>query len=219
MSAPEQVENIIVQAGAGACGKAVQLALKRLLDIVAAACALVVLAPLCAAIALAIWVSSGRPVLYPWRVLGRGGRPFTGYKFRTMVPEADRLKASLAAANEMNGPVFKMKADPRVTPIGRWLRRFSLDEIPQLWSVLKGDMSLVGPRPVFPAEWARFEPWQRRKLSVTPGCMCLWHARGKPHDFEQWIRMDLEYIDRWSLWLDLKILARTAAFILSGKNC
>lgn len=220
MSARETAETMIAAAGARApASKPCQLALKRLLDVAASAAGLLALAPLMAAIALAIWLSSGRPVLYPWRVIGRGGRPFTGYKFRTMVRDADRLKPALAASNEMNGPVFKMRADPRVTPLGRLLRRFSLDEIPQLWSVLKGDMSLVGPRPVFPGEWAQFEPWQRRKLIIKPGCMCLWHARGKPHDFRQWIRMDLEYVDTFSLWLDLKILLRTAVFILSGRNC
>jgi len=219
MSARESAEPLVAGAVEAAPSKTCQLALKRLLDVAVAATALVVLAPLAAAIALAILLTSGPPVFYSWRVVGRGGRPFTGYKFRTMVRDADRLKPALGASNEMNGPVFKMRADPRVTPLGRLLRRFSLDEIPQLWSVLKGDMSLVGPRPVFPGEWAQFEPWQRRKLSVTPGCMCLWHARGKPHDFQQWIRMDLEYVDTFSLWLDLKILLRTAAFILSGRNC
>jgi lipopolysaccharide/colanic/teichoic acid biosynthesis glycosyltransferase len=119
----------------------------------------------------------------------------------------------------MTGPVFKMSRDPRVTAVGRVIRRFSVDEFPQLWSVLRGDMSLVGPRPVAPQEWGLFEDWQRRKLSVTPGMICLWHVNGKPKDFEQWVRMDLEYIDKRSLWLDIKILLRGVGYILRGESC
>src|SRR5207244_11951927 len=141
----------------------------------------------------------------------RRGRFFTGYKFRTMVPNAETLQADLAHRNEMRGPVFKMRDDPRVTRVGRILRRYSLDELPQLWSVLKGDMSLVGPRPPLQTEWARFSEWQRRKLSVTPGITCLWQIRGRNTicDFDEWVRLDIEYIEKWSLWLDLQILART----------
>ncbi len=193
--------------------------LKRALDVAAALAGLVLLAPLFALVAAAIKLSSPGPVFYRWEVVGSLGRRFTGYKFRSMVKEADRLKAALLAANERQGPVFKMRNDPRVTPLGRWLRRFSIDEFPQLWSVLKGDMSLVGPRPVGPGEWAQFEPWQRRKLTVKPGAICLWHVAGQPPAFEDWIRLDLEYIDRWSLGLDLKILLRGVLYILRGRNC
>jgi lipopolysaccharide/colanic/teichoic acid biosynthesis glycosyltransferase len=150
---------------------------------------------------------------------GKNGRVLRGYKFRSMIDGADKLKQDLLPYNEMSGPVFKMRNDPRATSVGRILRKFSLDELPQLWSVLKGDMSLVGPRPVMLYEWEHFEDWQRRKLSVTPGMICLWHVTGKPQDFEQWIRVDLEYIDNWSLWLDFKILLKTIPYMLLGKSC
>lgn len=194
--------------------------IKRLVDIVVSAVLLVLLSPLFLIIALAVRLSSPGSVLYEWKVLGRNNRKFVGYKFRTMVDNADNLKASLMAYNEMTGPVFKMRNDPRITPLGRWLRKFSLDELPQFWSVLRGDMSLVGPRPVFRAEYERFEFWQMRKLSVRPGITCLWQANGrnKIADVSKWIRMDLEYIDNWSLWLDFKILAKTVFVVLRGSG-
>lgn len=195
-----------------------QLRLKRLLDTIVSATSLILLSPFLGLIALAIKFTSPGPVLYPWCVIGRDGRPFVGYKFRTMVPNADELKERLLDKNEMIGPVFKLRNDPRVTPVGRILRKFSVDELPQLWSVLKGDMSLVGPRPVGPQEWEHFEDWQRRKLNVTPGMICLWHLRGKPKEFKEWIKLDLEYIDNWSLWLDIKLLVGAAWYVLSGSN-
>jgi lipopolysaccharide/colanic/teichoic acid biosynthesis glycosyltransferase len=192
---------------------------KRWFDIVVAAALLVVLSPLLLLIALAIRLTSGAPVLYEWRVVGQGGRPFIGYKFRTMVVDADRRKHELLNRNEMSGgPVFKLKDDPRVTPIGKILRKYSLDELPQLWSVLKGDMSLVGPRPPLVSEYAQFEEWQKRKLAVKPGMTCLWQVRGKPNDWNEWLRLDFEYIDHWSFWLDLKILFQTAWLVITGKN-
>lgn len=198
----------------------IQLGLKRAFDIVGAVVGLLLLAPLLLAIGIMIWVDAGPPILYAWRVVGRRGRPFTGYKFRTMVPEADRVYASLRHRNLMKGPVFKMKDDPRVTRVGRWLRRYSLDELPQLWSVLLGDMSLVGPRPPLRREWEEFEPWQRQKLAVTPGITCLWQVSGRAEidDFRRWALLDLEYIERWSLWLDLKILWRTIGAVLSRRG-
>ena len=195
-----------------------QIQLKRSLDIAISLASLILLFPLFVSIALAIKLTSSGSVLYRWYVLGRDGRPFTGYKFRTMVPNADEVKTHLLDKNEMTGPVFKIKNDPRVTWVGQILRRFSLDELPQLWSVLKGDMSLIGPRPVAHHEWRCFEDWQRRKLSVTPGMICLWHIRGKPKDFNEWIRLDLEYIDNWSIWLDIKLLFGAVLYMLSGKN-
>jgi lipopolysaccharide/colanic/teichoic acid biosynthesis glycosyltransferase len=193
-----------------------QLVLKRLFDIAVGGLLFLLLLPILALIGLTVWVTSGRPVLYAWQVVGQGGRPFTGYKFRTMVKDADKLKAQLLAHNEMIGPVFKMADDPRVTPVGRVLRKFSLDELPQLWSVLKGDMSLVGPRPPLQSEWVAFEDWQRRKLSVKPGITCLWQVKGRSDitDFDEWVKLDLEYIDTWSLWLDLKILLLTIPAVL-----
>jgi len=195
-----------------------QRSFKRLMDLLISACSLVILSPFLAILAVIIKLTSPGPVLYEWKVIGKDGRRFTGYKFRTMVVNADELKKELGQYNERGGPTFKMKNDPRVTPVGRLLRKFSLDELPQLWSVLKGDMSLVGPRPVGPEEWEHFEDWQRRKLSVTPGMICLWHVRGQPKEFNEWIKLDLEYIDNWSPWLDIKLIFSAAWYILSGRN-
>jgi lipopolysaccharide/colanic/teichoic acid biosynthesis glycosyltransferase len=193
-------------------------AAKRLLDVAIAGAGLIGLAPVFALVAVLVKGSSPGPVLYRWRVVGEGGRPFIGYKFRTMYEDADRRKAELLAHNEMSGPVFKMADDPRITPLGRWLRRYSLDELPQLWSVLKGDMSLVGPRPPLETEYARFAPWQRRKLAVRPGITCLWQVNGRSEitDFDEWVRLDLEYIAQRSLWLDLRLLLRTVWVVLRG---
>lgn len=194
--------------------------LKRLIDIVVSAALLVLISPLLLLIAILIRLTSEGPIFYPWKVLGHRARPFLGYKFRTMVPNADELKAEMLAQNEMTGPVFKIRNDPRVTPIGRFLRKYSLDELPQLWSVLRGDMSLVGPRPPSPTEFAAFEPWQRGKLAVTPGITCLWQVMGRSEisDFDEWARLDLEYIENWSLWLDLKILLKTVPAVLRGRG-
>jgi lipopolysaccharide/colanic/teichoic acid biosynthesis glycosyltransferase len=193
--------------------------LKRALDLVVAALGLLLLSPLFLVVATAVKLTSPGPVFYRWEVVGRLGRRFIGYKFRSMVNNADSLKESLLRSNLRNGPVFKMQNDPRVTAVGRLLRRFSIDELPQLWSVLKGDMTLVGPRPVGPLEWARFEPWHRRKLSVTPGAICLWHVAGQPPEFADWIRLDLDYIDHWSFTQDLTILARGVGYVVQGRNC
>ncbi|HEY0257856.1 MAG TPA: sugar transferase, partial [Candidatus Methylacidiphilales bacterium] len=144
---------------------------------------------------------------------------FRMYKFRTMVTNAEQARAELEDRNEMTGPVFKVKDDPRVTPLGYWLRRLSLDELPQLWNVIRGEMSLVGPRPLPVYETANFgDITQRRRMSMRPGLTCLWQVRGrnKITDFRDWVRLDLEYIDNWSLWLDLKILARTVPVVFFG---
>ena len=192
--------------------------IKRGLDILGASIGLLILSPLFLLVAILIKLSSPGPIFYSWNVIGRGGKPFRGYKFRTMVKNADELKAQLLEHNEMIGPVFKMKNDPRVTRLGRCLRKFSIDELPQLWSVLKGEMSLVGPRPAGPHEWEKYEPWQRRKLSVTPGITCLWQisGRNKINYFDDWVKRDLEYIDNWSLWLDFKILLKTVVVVFRG---
>jgi len=195
------------------------LFLKRLMDIVVSSVLLVLLAPLFAAIAVAIKITTPRmSVFYPWRVVGQNGVEFTGYKFTTMVEDADELKSNLMALNEMTGPVFKIRHDPRVTALGRFLRKYSLNELPQLWSVLKGDMSLVGPRPAGPHELVRYELWHKRKLCVQSGVTCLWQVRGRNaiNKFDDWVRMDLEYIDNWSLWLDLNIIVRTAWVVVRG---
>ena len=193
---------------------------KRAVDVVVAGFFLIILSPLFAIIALAIKLTSHGSIFYRWRVVGLSGRPFTSYKFRTMVQGADKLKARLITDNEMQGPVFKMKHDPRVTPIGRLLRKYSLDELPQLWSVIKGYMSLVGPRPPLQSEWEQFEPWQRLKLSVKPGITCLWQISGRNEiqDFNEWVLLDLKYIDNWSLRLDFQILVKTIPAVLRGSG-
>ncbi len=197
-----------------------QLILKRLIDIVVSFIALVMLSPLVLLVALGILITDGRPVLYQWNVIGLDRRAIKSWKFRTMVRNADRLKDSLAGKNEMSGPVFKIKDDPRILPFGRLLRKWSIDELPQLFSVLKGDLSLVGPRPAGPHELERYESWQRRKLCIKSGLTCLWQVNGrnKIDSFDEWVKLDLEYIDSWSIWLDLKILLKTIPAVLSGKG-
>jgi lipopolysaccharide/colanic/teichoic acid biosynthesis glycosyltransferase len=191
---------------------------KRAMDIFMSSFGFLFLFPIFVAIAALVKSTSKGPIFYNWDVIGRGGRPFRGYKFRTMVVNADELKKQLLAQNEMIGPVFKIRDDPRITPIGRYLRKYSLDELPQLWSILKGDMSLIGPRPAGPHEWEKYLPWQRAKLSVTPGLSCLWQVNGrnKISCFDDWVRLDLEYIDNWSLWLDFKIILKSVYAVLQG---
>ena len=195
-----------------------QLVCKRLIDVVGATIGLAILGPLVMLpVAIIIKLTSPGPILFGQKRSGLHGRLFTMYKFRSMVNNAEMLRAELEAYNEMSGPVFKMKDDPRITPFGRFLRKTSLDEFPQLWNVLVGDMSLVGPRPPIPSEVQHYDPWQRRRLSMKPGLTCLWQIGGRNKiGFDQWMKLDLQYIDHWSLWLDLKILARTVPVVLSG---
>lgn len=195
-----------------------RLTIKRLMDIAGSGFLLLVFSPLFLAIALLVKATSRGPILYRWNVVGLNKKPFRSWKFRTMIPDADLMKDDLMDRNEMRGPVFKMKDDPRITKIGKFLRKYSLDELPQLGSVFKGDMSLVGPRPSYPDELAQFESWHRRKLSVKPGLTCLWQIRGRNRiaDFDTWVRLDLEYIESWSLWLDLKILLKTIPAVIRG---
>jgi exopolysaccharide biosynthesis polyprenyl glycosylphosphotransferase len=191
---------------------------KRLFDIVVASCALFLLSPVLATAAIAIKLSSPGPIFFLQDRIGLNKRRFTIFKFRTMVPNAEKLMAVLEKHNEVTGPVFKIRNDPRITPIGRLLRRSSIDELPQLLNVLKGDMSLVGPRPLPVRDYEGFnEDWQRRRFSVKPGITCLWQVNGRSEiSFEQWMRLDLQYMDEWSLWLDLKILAKTVPAVLKG---
>lgn len=195
------------------------LALKRVLDVALAISILFLLAPVLVLTALAIKLSSPGSVLFQQERIGLNGRIFTLYKFRTMIEDAHRKRAEVSHLNEMEGPVFKMKADPRVTMVGRFLRKFSLDELPQLWNVLKGDMSLVGPRPPIPEEVSLYERWQKRRLSMKPGLTCLWQISGRNDvDFNRWMELDLQYIDNWSPSLDLKILLRTIPVVLTGRG-
>jgi lipopolysaccharide/colanic/teichoic acid biosynthesis glycosyltransferase len=197
------------------------LGCKRGCDTVVSALLLFLFSPLLLLLAGAVKLTSPGPVFYPWQVVGKGGRRFTGYKFRSMCANADELRAQLTPLNEMQGPVFKLTNDPRVTKFGSWMRRYSLDELPQLYSVLKGDMSLVGPRPPLVSEYLQFNEYQKQKLAVQPGITCLWQVSGRNeiNDFDEWVKLDLDYIRRWSLKLDLWILFRTVReiFVGSGK--
>jgi len=192
---------------------------KQLMDFIGALFLLIALSWLFVILAILIKLTSPGPVFFRQQRSGLNGAPFTLYKFRTMVTNAEQFKHELEAMNEMSGPVFKVTNDPRVTPIGKWLRRYSLDELPQLYNVLRTEMSLVGPRPLPVDEVKRFENLaHRRRLSVKPGLTCLWQISGRNQisDFRDWVRLDLEYIDNWSLWLDLKILIRTIPAVLIG---
>ncbi len=192
---------------------------KRSLDVLGAALALVVLSPVLLVLAVLVKLTSKGPVFYRSTRIGRGGRPFTFIKIRSMVRDADSRRHHVEHLNEADGPVFKIARDPRITPIGRFLRTTSLDEIPQFWNVLRGDMSLVGPRPPIPEEVAQYEPWQLRRLDVRPGITCLWQISGRSRiGFQEWMRLDLEYIRHQSLPLDLKILLRTIPAVLSREG-
>ena len=193
--------------------------IKRAMDIVLSALFLATFSWLYGAIALMIKMTSKGPVLFRQERVGMNGRRFTFYKFRSMVIDAERRKAELAHLNEMDGPVFKIKNDPRITRVGRFIRKFSLDELPQMWNVFRGDMSLVGPRPPVPSEVEKYESWARRRLSVRPGITCLWQVSGRNHiNFQQWMELDLAYIDNWTLGLDFKILLKTVPAVLGGRG-
>jgi exopolysaccharide biosynthesis polyprenyl glycosylphosphotransferase len=195
------------------------LAIKYGLDPVLAALLILLTAPLCLAIALAIWLTMGRPIVFVQERTGWNGRPFRMFKFRTMRHGAEGERDQLADINEMSGPVFKSKDDPRVTPLGRFLRQSSLDELPQLWNVLTGSMSLVGPRPLPVSEQAMILGWQRRRLTMKPGITCLWQVSGRNDvDFADWMLLDLKYVNEWSLWLDLLILLKTVPVVVLGRG-
>jgi exopolysaccharide biosynthesis polyprenyl glycosylphosphotransferase len=195
-----------------------RLLFKRFLDIVISAAALILLAPFIAFIALLIKLTSSGPIIYRQARCGLNGRRFTMYKFRSMVANAHELKPHLEHLSERE-VAFKIRRDPRVTAVGRWLRKFSIDEIPQLYNVLRGDMSIVGPRPPLPEEVDRYERWQKRRLRMRPGLTCLWAVSGRDHiDFVSWMRMDICYIDNWSLKLDWSIMLRTIPHVLAGKG-
>jgi exopolysaccharide biosynthesis polyprenyl glycosylphosphotransferase len=195
------------------------LVIKHTLDTVCAALLLLLSFPLWLTIAIAIRITMSRPVLFVQPRAGLHGRPFRMLKFRTMREGAEDEQVTLAGANEMSGPVFKLRADPRVTPLGRFLRRTSLDELPQLLNVLTGSMSLVGPRPLPLPEQAAIHGWQRRRLTMKPGLTCLWQVSGRNNvDFVQWMLLDLQYIEEWSLWLDLLLLLKTIPVLLFGRG-
>lgn len=191
---------------------------KRSLDVSISFVLLLALTPVLLAVALLVKFTSEGPILFRQVRVGQNKRRFYIYKFRTMISNAEKLQPALEALNEAGGPVFKIKNDPRITPVGRFLRRTSLDELPQLFNVLLGDMSLVGPRPLPMRDYNGFsEDWQRRRFSVRPGITCLWQVTGRSNiGFDQWMKLDLQYLDEWSIWLDVKILAQTIPAVLKG---
>jgi lipopolysaccharide/colanic/teichoic acid biosynthesis glycosyltransferase len=196
--------------------------LKRALDIIGSCVLLILCSPILLGIAVAIWLIDSGPVLFTWNILGLGGKPIRSYKFRTMVPSAEEIETTLRVNgwNEMGSVYFKTRNDPRVTAVGRMLRRFSLDELPSLWSVLKGDMSLVGPRPVRVVEVPYLKPWHAERFSVRPGLTSPWVVSGKTtiRDFDVIASCDIEYIRHWTFWRDCKVLAATVGYMLMGRN-
>ncbi|HZI15096.1 MAG TPA: exopolysaccharide biosynthesis polyisoprenyl-phosphate hexose-1-phosphate transferase EpsZ [Myxococcus sp.] len=196
-----------------------QMAMKRLFDICVSAVALWALLPLLITVGLIVKFTSKGPIFFKQLRVGQNGKPFYMLKFRSMVVNAEELKEKLAALNEQTGPVFKMKNDPRITGIGRFIRKFSIDELPQFINVLRGEMSIVGPRPPVPNEVAKYETWQRRRLSVRPGLTCIWQVSGRNQiSFEEWMYLDMQYIDHWSLTSDLTLLLRTVPVVLTGRG-
>jgi len=193
--------------------------IKTVIDYLAASIGLLLLSPLFAIIAIAIKVSSQGPVFYTQERSGLNGRAFMLYKFRTMIADAENKIEELETLNESDGPVFKIRNDPRIIPgLGYFLRKTSLDELPQLINIFRGEMSLVGPRPPIPAEVTKYKPWQRRRLSMRPGLTCIWQTSPHRNDisFNEWMKLDLEYIDSWSLWLDMKLLLKTFKVVVLG---
>jgi exopolysaccharide biosynthesis polyprenyl glycosylphosphotransferase len=192
---------------------------KRAFDLVVAIIALILLIPIIPLIGLMIKLDTPGPVFFRQQRVGRGGRKFYFYKFRSMFVDADERKSEVEALNEQDGPVFKVRSDPRVTDVGRFLRRSSLDEIPQILNVVKGEMSIVGPRPPLPSEVAKYQPWQHMRLEVTPGITCLWQISGRSHlSFSEWMRLDMEYLKQRSFRTDLLIFFKTIPAVIARKG-
>ncbi len=210
-------ENSSIVSAVGA-DDAIQAVIKRTVDCLVSGAVLIILCPILLIVAALVKLTSPGPVFFSQVRVGLNKRKFSIYKFRTMVANAERLQDQLLSMNEMTGPVFKIKKDPRITPLGRVLRNTSIDELPQFFNVLKGDMSLVGPRAMSLRDYRLFDKdWQRRRFSVKPGITCLWQIRGRNSiPFEQWMELDMQYIDTWSLWLDFKILLQTLPAVLRG---
>ena len=193
------------------------LTAKRVIDIFGAVTGLILTAPIMLIAAILIKLESQGSVVFKQERIGKEGKRFLMFKFRTMCPEAEALKKQLTHLNEMNGPVFKIKEDPRVTRVGCFLRKYSVDELPQLLHVLTGELSLVGPRPALPEEVQKYEPWQRARLTAKPGLTCLWQVNGRNElDFADWMKLDLEYVEKRSLGLDFRILLKTIPTVLKG---
>jgi len=197
----------------------VYLLIKRLIDLLGALAGLILILPLFPFLVLLIKLDSPGPLLFRQRRVGKNGRDFDCFKFRSMVVDAEVRKEQLAHMNEATGSAFKIRNDPRITGVGRFIRRSSLDEFPQLFNVLRGDMTIVGPRPQIPSEVAEYTPRQARRLLVKPGLTCLWQVSGRSHvDFEEWMELDLEYVRRRGFWYDLKVLSRTIPAVIDRKG-
>ncbi len=195
------------------------LIVKRVIDMIGATVALILALPVMIGATIAVKLQSPGPVFFKQYRLGKNGKPFLLYKFRSMTASAPDIRDSLQDANEASGPVFKIKADPRMTPVGRILRKYSIDELPQLFHVLTGQMSLVGPRPPIPAEVDSYEPWQTERLAVKPGLTCIWQVSGRSDiGFDEWVRLDIEYVRTRSLWLDIKLLALTIPAVITARG-
>lgn len=192
---------------------------KRTIDIIGAGLGLILLSPIIAVVACAVKVTSKGPVFFSQKRVGKNGELFEMYKFRSMVVNAEELKENLEEQNEMSGPMFKIKDDPRITKVGKFIRKTSIDELPQLWNVLKGDMSLVGPRPSLPKEVEQFDNWMFKRLSVRPGLTCYWQVSGRNNiDFEDWMKLDCRYVDERNLWIDIKLIFKTVFVLFGDKN-
>lgn len=192
---------------------------KRGIDIIGAGSGLILLSPIIVIVACLVKFTSKGPIIFSQKRIGKNVKIFNMYKFRSMVVNAEELKEKLAHQNEMSGPMFKMKDDPRVTKVGKFIRKTSLDELPQLWNVLKGDMSLVGPRPSLPKEVKQFEKWMYKRLTVKPGLTCYWQVSGRNNiDFEDWMKLDVSYVEDRNLWIDIKLIFKTVLVLFGDKN-
>ena len=192
---------------------------KRTIDIIGAGLGLILLSPIIAIVACAVKFTSKGPVFFSQKRVGKNGELFEMYKFRSMVVNAEELKENLEEQNEMSGPMFKIKDDPRITKVGKFIRKTSIDELPQLWNVLKGDMSLVGPRPSLPKEVEQFDNWMFKRLSVRPGLTCYWQVSGRNNiDFEDWMKLDVKYVEERNLWIDIKLIFKTVFVLFGDKN-
>lgn len=192
---------------------------KRIIDIIGAGLGLILLSPIIAIVACAVKVTSKGPIFFSQKRVGKNGELFEMYKFRSMVVNAEELKENLEDQNEMSGPMFKIKDDPRVTKVGKFIRKTSIDELPQLWNILKGDMSLVGPRPSLPKEVEQFDNWMFKRLSVRPGLTCYWQVSGRNNiDFEDWMKLDVKYVEERNIWIDIKLIFKTIFVLFCDKN-
>ena len=192
---------------------------KRIIDIIGAGLGLILLSPIIAIVACAVKVTSKGPIFFSQKRVGKNGELFEMYKFRSMVVNAEELKENLEDQNEMSGPMFKIKDDPRVTKVGKFIRKTSIDELPQLWNILKGDMSLVGPRPSLPKEVEQFDNWMFKRLTVRPGLTCYWQVSGRNNiDFEDWMKLDVKYVEERNIWIDIKLIFKTIFVLFGDKN-